>query len=257
MAFSLVWSLGYLISIIVFSTVIGLIFYFNEISNKALAKYLVVSVICTSAVIYVISIFKNQLYSAIGVYNYTFLFLIAFVLIFIGYILSREDNFKNCFKKVLSLSYLSFILVAFVCVLSREDLFGLNSLQVTVFTTILFNLLIVTVFFILKRLNLVDRSFKILRELSDKEHYVYTGYALKQGDKLVQGIAKSSVFFNELSDELINAYIETGSPMDKAGAYGLQDNEKFQLVKKTSGSNNNIIGFPTEQILLDLKNFIL
>ena len=91
MAFSLVWSLGYLISIIVFSTVIGLIFYFNEISNKALAKYLVVSVICTSAVIYVISIFKNQLYSAIGVYNYTFLFLIAFVLIFIGYILSRED----------------------------------------------------------------------------------------------------------------------------------------------------------------------
>ena len=73
----------------------------------------------------------------------------------------------------------------------------------------------------------------------------------------MQGIAKSSVFFNELSDELINAYIETGSPMDKAGAYGLQDNEKFSLVKKTSGSNNNIIGFPTEQILLDLKNFIL
>ena len=174
MAFSLVWSLGYLISIIVFSTVIGLIFYFNEISNKALAKYLVVSVICTSAVIYVISIFKNQLYSAIGVYNYTFLFLIAFVLIFIGYILSREDNFKNCFKKVLSLSYVSFILVAFVCVLSREDLFGLNSLQVTVFTTILFNLLIVTVFFILKRFNLVDRSFKILREL----YYVFGVYFL-------------------------------------------------------------------------------
>lgn len=102
-----------------------------------------------------------------------------------------------------------------------------------------------------------DDAFKILKELSGKEHYVYTGYALKQGDKLVQGIAKSSVFFNELSDELINAYIETGSPMDKAGAYGLQDNEKFSLVKKTSGSNNNIIGFPTEQILLDLKNFIL
>ena len=101
-----------------------------------------------------------------------------------------------------------------------------------------------------------EDAFKILRELSGKEHYVYTGYALKQGDKLVQGIAKSSVFFNELSDELINAYIETGSPMDKAGAYGLQDNEKFQLVKKTSGSNNNIIGFPTEQILIDLKNFI-
>ena len=102
-----------------------------------------------------------------------------------------------------------------------------------------------------------EDAFKILRELSGKEHHVFTGYALKQGDKLVKGIAKSSFFFNELSDELINAYIETGSPMDKAGAYGLQDNEKFPLVKKTSGSNNNIIGFPTEQILIDLKNFIL
>lgn len=103
-----------------------------------------------------------------------------------------------------------------------------------------------------------DDAFKILRELSGKEHHVFTGYALKQGDKLVQGIAISSVFFNELSDELINAYIATGSPMDKAGAYGLQDNDKkFPLVKKTSGSANNIIGFPTEQILIDLKNFNL
>lgn len=102
-----------------------------------------------------------------------------------------------------------------------------------------------------------EDAFKILRELSGKEHHVFTGYALKQGDKLVQGIAISSVFFNELSDELINAYIATGSPMDKAGAYGLQDNDKkFPLVKKTSGSVNNIIGFPTEQILIDLKNFI-
>ena len=103
-----------------------------------------------------------------------------------------------------------------------------------------------------------EDAFKILRELSGKEHHVFTGYALKQGDKLVQGIAISSVFFNELNDELINAYIATGSPMDKAGAYGLQDNDKkFPLVKKTSGSVNNIIGFPTEQILQDLNNFIL
>ena len=100
-----------------------------------------------------------------------------------------------------------------------------------------------------------EDAYKILRELSGKEHYVYTGYALKQGDKLVQGIAKSSVIFNELSDKLINAYIASGSPMDKAGAYGIQDNDKFPLVKKASGSNNNIIGFPTEQILEDLKNF--
>lgn len=165
MAFSLVWSLGYLISIIVFSTVIGLIFYFNETSKKDLAKYLFVSVICTFAMIYVMGLFKDQLYSAIGIYNYALLFLIAFILILIGYLLSKEKTFKGSFKKVLSLSYLSFLLVALVCVLSRSDLFGLNSLQVTLVTTILFNLLIVVVFFTLKKFNLTAESFKMLRDL--------------------------------------------------------------------------------------------
>ena len=165
MAFSLFWSLGYLISIIVFSTVIGLIFYFNETSKKDLAKYLFVSVICTFAMIYVMGLFKDQLYSAIGIYNYALLFLIAFILILIGYLLSKEKTFKGSFKKVLSLSYLSFLLVALVCVLSRSDLFGLNSLQVTLVTTILFNLLIVAVFFTLKKFNLTAESFKMLRDL--------------------------------------------------------------------------------------------
>ena len=165
MAFSLVWSLGYLISIIVFSTVIGLNFYFNETSKKDLAKYLYVSVICTFAMIYVMGLFKDQLYSAIGIYNYALLFLIAFILILIGYLLSKEKTFKGSFKKVLSLSYLSFLLVALVCVLSRSDLFGLNSLQVTLVTTILFNLLIVAVFFTLKKFNLTAESFKMLRDL--------------------------------------------------------------------------------------------
>ena len=165
MAFSLVWSLGYLISIIVFSTVIGLIFYFNETSKKDLAKYLFVSVICTFAMIYVMGLFKDQLYSAIGIYNYALLFLIAFILILIGYLLSKEKTFKGSFKKVLSLSYLSFLLVALVCVLSRSDLFGLNSLQVTLVTTILFNLLIEAVCFTLKKFNLTAESFKMLRDL--------------------------------------------------------------------------------------------
>ena len=93
-----------------------------------------------------------------------------------------------------------------------------------------------------------EDAYKILRELSGKEHYVFTGYALKQGDKLVQGIAKSTVLFNKLSDELINAYIASGSPMDKAGAYGYQDNQDFALVKKINGSLTNVIGFPVEDI---------
>ena len=165
MAFSLVWSLGFLISIMAFSIVLGLIFYFNETSNKTLAKYIIISVICTSAIVYLIDLFKNQLFSAIGIYNYTVLFLIAFVLIFIGYLLSKEKNFKNSFNKVLLLSYLCFILVAFVCVLSKSALFGFNSMQIALFTTILFNLLVLGVFFTLKKFNLRGKSFKVLRDL--------------------------------------------------------------------------------------------
>ena len=95
----------------------------------------------------------------------------------------------------------------------------------------------------------------ILRRLSNKEHFVYTGYALKQNDKLVQGIVKSSVLFNDLDDKLIKDYVASGSPLDKAGAYGVQDNEKFPIVKKISGSLTNVIGFPTDEIKADLKKY--
>ena len=100
-----------------------------------------------------------------------------------------------------------------------------------------------------------EDAYRILMKLSNREHFVYTGYALKQGDKLVQGIVKSSVFFNELSDALIKEYIASGSPMDKAGAYGAQDNYTFHIVKKISGSLNNVIGFPTEEIKADLEKY--
>ena len=165
MAFSLVWSFGYVVSIIVFSILIGLIFYFNDTPKKTLAKYLVVSVVCTSIIVYLISLFKNQLGSALEVYSYSFIFLIAFVLIFIGYLLSREKNFKNSFKKILSLSYLCFLLIAFVCILSKSGIFGFDSLQVSLFTTILFNLLVIVVFFAVGKFNLIGKSFTFLRDV--------------------------------------------------------------------------------------------
>ena len=165
MAFSLVWSLGYISSIIVFSILIGLIFYFSDISKKTLAKYIVVSVICTSVIVYLLDLFKNQLYSVIGIYNYTLLFLIAFILILIGYLLSKEKDLKNSFKKVLSLSYSCFILICLICVLSKSDLLGFNSFQLSLFTAILFSLLIMVVFFAVKRFNLISKSFKALRDL--------------------------------------------------------------------------------------------
>ena len=93
-----------------------------------------------------------------------------------------------------------------------------------------------------------DDAYRILRMLSNHKHYVYTGFAIHQKDKLVVFTTKSTVYFNELSDDLINNYIASGSPMDKAGAYGYQDNQDFALVKKINGSITNVIGFPVEDI---------
>ena len=96
-------------------------------------------------------------------------------------------------------------------------------------------------------------AYHILRMLSNNKHYVYTGFAIHQDNKLVVSTTKSTVYFNDLSDELINSYIASGSPMDKAGAYGYQDNQDFALVKKINGSIANVIGFPVEDIKIALK----
>lgn len=164
MAFSLLWSLGFIISIVVFSILIGLSFYFNGSSKKALAKFAVISLIGISIMIYLLCMFKNQIGSFVGAYNYSILFLIAFILIFIGYLMSRENNFKNSFKKVLLLSYLCFTLMSLVCILSKTELLALGDLQISLFTTILFNLLIIITYFAFNKFNIFDNSFKLLKD---------------------------------------------------------------------------------------------
>lgn len=85
-----------------------------------------------------------------------------------------------------------------------------------------------------------------LKKLSGKTHLVITAYALiSEGVKMV-GFDKSKVKFNVLSDSLIDEYVESNSPLDKAGAYGIQD--PFPIVKSFKGSLYNVIGLPIEKI---------
>ena len=97
-------------------------------------------------------------------------------------------------------------------------------------------------------------AYDILKKLSDKTHEVITAFTIMKGDEEVTDIVISKVIFNELSDELINAYIASGSPLDKAGAYGIQDNEKFPIVKSYEGSYDNIVGFPVKEIKETLES---
>jgi predicted transporter len=162
MAFSLLWSLGLIVSIIIFSAAIAVTLSYNDISRKVLVEFCLVSIVSTFALTYAIGLFKVQLNSIFGSYNYLLLFLIALILMFTGYLINKERDFKDNFMKILLLSYVCFILAVLVCVGSKEPLFGLDALQIGILTAVLFNLLVAGIFFISKRLKLGNASYKNL-----------------------------------------------------------------------------------------------
>jgi len=100
-------------------------------------------------------------------------------------------------------------------------------------------------------------AYKMLKYLSNRTHKVITAYYINIKGKEILNYDSALVKFNKLSDETIYAYIATKSPMDKAGAYGLQDNERFHIVKYVKGSVKTVLGFPSEKIVEELhKNNI-
>lgn len=82
----------------------------------------------------------------------------------------------------------------------------------------------------------------MLRELSGKTHNVHTGIALSLGGKVYSGVATTEVTFRALTDEEIRAYVATGEPMDKAGAYGIQG-KGGSLVAGYNGEFDTVVGF--------------
>ena len=92
-----------------------------------------------------------------------------------------------------------------------------------------------------------EQASEMLHKLSGRKHVVISGYTIISKEKEVTRTVRTYVYFNKLSDELIDRYIASGSPMDKAGAYGIQD-EEFHLVDHIEGSMDNVVGLPTEDI---------
>ncbi len=88
-----------------------------------------------------------------------------------------------------------------------------------------------------------EDAFNMLKSLSGKTHYVITGCAILKGEKEICFSVKTKVRFYKLSDSEIKAYVETGEPMDKAGAYGIQG-KAATFVKYIKGDCQNVIGLP-------------
>ena len=91
---------------------------------------------------------------------------------------------------------------------------------------------------------------RMLRLLSDKTHIVYTGFAVfnSKTDKIKTGYEKTFVKFRKLNNKEILDYISTGSPMDKAGAYGIQDDFGAVFVDKITGCYYNVVGLPLTKL---------
>ena len=93
---------------------------------------------------------------------------------------------------------------------------------------------------------------RMLSMLSGKSHFVYTGYSLCLGKKMYTGYQKTEVEFRNLTDDEIRRYVESGEPMDKAGAYGIQEKGAL-FVKGIHGDYFNVMGLPVCDVCLNAE----
>ena len=99
-------------------------------------------------------------------------------------------------------------------------------------------------------------AFEMLRSLSGRQHYVYTGVCLKRRNCQQLFAERTTVHFRYLTDEAIHYYIDNYKPMDKAGAYGIQEWIGLFGVERINGCFYNVMGLPVPRICKELEMMI-
>ena len=89
-------------------------------------------------------------------------------------------------------------------------------------------------------------ALKMLTDLQGRHHTVCTGVTVRQGAKMITESETTEVYFRSATTAELLAYIATGEPMDKAGAYGIQGKGSV-LVKGIVGDYFNVMGFPVAE----------
>lgn len=99
---------------------------------------------------------------------------------------------------------------------------------------------------------------RILNKLSGNVHTVYTGFSIYNSgnNKLLTDYEKTLVEFRILNKNEIDDYIKSGSPLDKAGAYGIQDDFGAVFIKKINGCYYNVVGLPLTKVYQSLLDII-
>ena len=101
----------------------------------------------------------------------------------------------------------------------------------------------------------LDDARRMLRELSGQTHQVITGVCLMTRKRQRSFAVTTDVTFKELTDAEINYYVEKYQPLDKAGAYGIQEWIGYIGVTGLEGSYFNVMGLPVQRIYNELLQF--
>lgn len=96
----------------------------------------------------------------------------------------------------------------------------------------------------------------MIASLSGREHSVVTGVTLRMADRERTFAAVSKVRFAELTEEQIAYYVDNYHPMDKAGAYGIQEWIGYCGIESIEGSFYNVMGLPVQRLCRELEAFI-
>ena len=103
-----------------------------------------------------------------------------------------------------------------------------------------------------------DDAYRMLEMISDDCHQVYTGVTILRTGENAESITfaeKTDVYLYPISDADIHAYIASGDPMDKAGAYGIQGDFAVH-VKGIEGDYYNVVGLPIGRVYQELKKIL-
>lgn len=101
-----------------------------------------------------------------------------------------------------------------------------------------------------------DEAVAMIELLSAGEHEVITGVTLRSAERVKSFSSHSKVRFRELSREEIEYYVKTYAPMDKAGAYGIQEWIGYVGIEGIEGSFYNVMGLPVQRLYCELDSFV-
>ena len=99
-----------------------------------------------------------------------------------------------------------------------------------------------------------EDAFRILSQLSGRHHEVMTGMTVLRGDEVITHTEVTKIHFRQLHPDELRAYIASGEPMDKAGAYGIQGGAAL-FADQMEGDYYNVMGLPVCRLAMILRGF--